>query len=415
MPLGNSPQRCPRRSRSRLRSPILVFDAVTGDIPAGVQVHPWDVLASVEPTLTPYNTWDDSPALWLYTSGTTGTPKAAMHRHRSIRLVAENYGVGILGIGSQDRCLLVAKLFFAYGIGNTCFFPLSAGATTILERERPTPAGIAERIRTTRPTLFFAVPTFYSSMLAFDLAPDTFSSVRLGISAGEPLPATLYQRICQRFGVEILDGIGSTESLHIFLSNRPGNVVPGSSGVPVPGYEVQLRNDDGVVIDSPEQPGTPYLRGSSIASGYWYRAETTRQVFQGDWIETGDAYVQNRDGSYSCLGRRGDMLKAGGIWVSPAEVEERLLKHPDVAEAAMVAALDAAGLEKPVACVVARDGRSVDAEQLIDWCRQELAAFKRPRAVVVAHQFPKTPAGKVRRNPLRELVANVLKDGSVSA
>ncbi len=326
-----------------------MFDAVTGDIPAGVQVHPWDVLASVEPTLTPYNAWDDSPALWLYTSGTTGTPKAAMHRHRSIRLVAENYGVGILGIGPQDRCLLVAKLFFAYGIGNTCFFPLSAGATTILERERPTPAGIAERIRTTRPTLFFAVPTFYSSMLAFDLAPDTFSSVRLGISAGEPLPATLYQRICQRFGVEILDGIGSTESLHIFLSNRPGNVVPGSSGVPVPGYEVQLRNDDGVVIDSPEQPGTPYLRGSSIASGYWYRAETTRQVFQGDWIETGDAYVQNRDGSYSCLGRRGDMLKAGGIWVSPAEVKERLLKHPDVAEAAMVAALDAAGLEKPVA------------------------------------------------------------------
>lgn len=390
----------------------VVFDGATDDIPDRVEVHPWDVLASGEPTATPYNTWDDSPALWLYTSGTTGTPKAAMHRHRSIRLVAENYGVGVLGIRPQDRCLSVAKLFFAYGIGNTCFFPLSAGATTILGRERPTPAAVAERIRITRPTLFFAVPTFYSSMLAFDLDRDTFSSVRLGISAGEPLPATLYHELRQRFGIEVLDGIGSTEALHIFLSNRPGNVVPGSSGVPVPGYEVQLRNDDGVVIDAPEQPGTLYLRGSSIASGYWCHAETTRQVFQGDWLETGDAYVQNRDGSYSCLGRRGDMLKAGGIWVSPVEVEERLLKHPNVVEAAVVGAPDAAGLEKPVACVVARDGRSVYAEELIDWCRQELAAFKRPRAVVVVHQIPKTPTGKVRRNLLREQVANVLKDGA---
>lgn len=393
----------------------VVFDGVTPDTPVGVAVHLWDVLANAEPIPTPYQTWEDSPALWLYTSGTTGTPKAAMHRHRSVRLVGENYGVEILGIRPEDRCLPVAKLFFAYGIGNTCFFPLSVGATTILERERPTPATIAERIRTTQPTLFFAVPTFYSSMLATKLPADTFSSVRLGISAGEALPAELYERIRHRFDVEVLDGIGSTEALHIFLSNRPGEVVPGSSGVPVPGYEVQLRDDDGVVIDSPGQPGTLYIRGSSIASGYWCRAETTSQVFQGDWLRTGDAYVQNRDGSYSCLGRSGDMLKAGGIWVSPAEVEERLLAHPSVAEAAVVAAPDAAGLEKPVACVVARDGHYVDTDELIAWCREELAAFKRPRAVVVVHEFPRTPTGKVRRNLLREHVADVLRHGAVSA
>lgn len=393
----------------------VVFDAVTDDRPSGVAAHPWDVLASGEPIAAPYDTWDDAPALWLYTSGTTGTPKAAMHRHRSIRAVAENYGAGILGIRAEDRCLSVAKLFFAYGIGNTCFFPLSAGATTILERERPTPLGIAERIRTARPTLFFAVPTFYSSMLAAGLPADTFSGVRLGISAGEALPAALYERIRHRFGVEVLDGIGSTEALHIFVSNRPGRVVPGSTGVPVPGYEVQLRDDEGVVIDSPERPGALYLRGASIATGYWCRAETTRQVFQGDWLRTGDAYVRNGDGSYRCLGRTDDMLKAGGIWVSPVEVEERLLKHPSVAAAVVVGAPDASGLEKPVACIVARDGQPLDPQQLIDWCREELAAFKRPRAVVVVPEFPKTPTGKIRRNLLREYVVNVLSPGAVSA
>ncbi|MBP1823245.1 benzoate-CoA ligase family protein [Mycobacterium sp. OAE908] len=393
----------------------VVFDAAPPvDLPAGVAVHEWDVLTSAEPITTAYGTWGDSPALWLYTSGTTGTPKAAMHRHYNIRSVAENYGAGVLAIRPQDRCLSVAKLFFAYGIGNSCFLPLSVGATTILRRERPTPAGIADCIRTTRPTLFFAVPTFYSSMLASDLPDDTFSGVRLGISAGEALPAVLYQSMRARFGIDVLDGIGSTEALHIFLSNRPGQVTPGSSGVPVPGYDVQLRDDEGVVIESPEQPGILYLKGASIATGYWCRADTTRQVFQGDWLRTGDAYVRNRDGSYSCLGRSGDMLKAGGIWVSPAEVEERLLRHPDVAEAAVVGALDPAGLEKPVACVVAQRDGAIDADALIAWCREELAAFKRPRAVVLMQELPKTATGKIRRNILREQVANVFDDAQIS-
>lgn len=393
----------------------VVFDRESAiEMPAGVAVHGWDALTAVEPMTTPCGTHGDSPGLWLYTSGTTGTPKAAMHRHGSIRSVAENYGVGVLGIRSSDRCLSVAKLFFAYGIGNACFFPLSAGATTILQRERPTPVGVAERIRTARPTLFFAVPTFYSSMLTAEVSADTFSGVRLGISAGEALPAVLYERLRHRFGVEILDGIGSTEALHIFLSNRPGRVVPGSSGVPVPGYEVQLRDDDGRVIDSPERPGTLYLRGPSIASGYWRCAEATRQAFQGDWLRTGDAYVQNHDGSYTYLGRSGDMLKAGGIWVSPAEVEERLLMHPAVAEAVVVAVPDESELQKPVACVVAQRGQAVQARELIDWCRAELAAFKRPRAVVVMDELPKTPTGKIRRNTLRERVFDVLKGRAVT-
>jgi acyl-coenzyme A synthetase/AMP-(fatty) acid ligase len=196
--------------------------------------------------------------------------------------------------------------------------------------------------------------------------------------------------------------------LHIFLSNRPGAVHPGSSGVAVPGYDVELRDEQGAVITEAGQPGDLYLRGSSVASGYWCRAETTRQVFQGEWLRTGDTYMRNEDGTYSCLGRSNDMLKAGGIWVSPAEVEERLLEHPSVAEVAVVAAPDADGLDKPVACVVPVAGAAVDADELIAWCREGLAAFKRPRAVVVVEELPKTATGKIRRNVLREHVYGTL-------
>lgn len=391
----------------------VIFDTQPGaEIIPGLRVHCWDSITSADPVCTPYASWDDSPALWLYTSGTTGKPKAAMHCHRSIRIVAESYGTGVLGLAEDDRCFSVTKLFFAYGLGNSCFFPLSAGATTILERARPTPAVIASRVQTHKPTLFFGVPTFYSSLLASDVTDDAFTGVRQGVSAGEALPRALFERIRDRFGVEVLDGIGSTEALHIFISNRPHRVRPGSSGVPVPGYEVQLRTGNGEVIGDAETPGTLFLKGPSIASGYWCRAETTRQVFQGDWLCTGDAYQRNRDGTYTCLGRSGDMLKAGGIWVTPAEIEERLLQHRDIAEAAVVAAPDDAGLEKPVACVVPRPGQAVDPEALIRWCREGLAAFKRPRAVVTMQDLPKTATGKIRRNVLRELVAHVLVDAA---
>ncbi|MET9906102.1 benzoate-CoA ligase family protein [Streptomyces sp. NPDC006476] len=353
----------------------------------------------------PYPTWHDSPALWLYTSGTTGAPKAAMHRHDDIRLVAQNYGQRVLGIGPEDRCLSVAKLFFAYGLGNSMFFPLSAGATAVLEPARPSPALFAKRAAADRATVLFGVPGFLGALLASpDIPDDAFATVRVGVSAGEALPARIYQGVRERFGVEVLDGIGSTEMLHIFISNRPGRVRPGSSGEPVPGYAVELRDGAGQVVDGTGVPGELYVRGESAAVGYWCRAKTSRQVFLGDWVRTGDTYVRNTDGTYTCLGRTNDLLKAGGIWVSPAEVEERLLAHPDVAEVAVVGARDADGLDLPVACVVPRAGCEVDAEALVAWCREGLAAFKRPRAVVALPELPRTPTGKIRRNVLREMI-----------
>src|SRR5436190_10835016 len=386
-----------------------VLDGATGLTPRrDVAVHQWHELTALGGASAGYDTWPDSPALWLYTSGTTGKPKGAMHRHVSVRDVAECYGTGVLGMVPEDRCLSVPKLFFAYGLGNSCFFPLAAGATAVLHPARPTPAGIAELVRESAPTLFFAVPTFYSALLAGDLPADTFSSVRQGISAGEPLPPVLYHRFLERFGIEVLDGIGSTEALHIYVSNRAGAVHPGSSGTPVPGYQVEIRDERGEVVDASGTAGELYLRGPSIATGYWCRTETTRKMFLGEWLRTGDSYVRNEDGTYSCLGRYNDMLKAGGIWVSPAEVEQRLLEHPQIAEAAVVAAPDEFGLDKPVACVVPLVGSTVDSEALIQWCRDGLAAFKRPRAVVAMDELPKTATGKIRRNVLRDLVRTEL-------
>ena len=359
-----------------------------------------------------YPSWADSPALWLYTSGTTGSPKAAMHRHGSIRYVCETYGRQVLGIRPEDRCFSVAKLFFAYGIGNSLFFPFSVGAAAVLEPGRPTPELVAEVVRRHRPTLFFGVPTFYSALLASSIPDETFAGVRQGASAGEPLPATLFTRMRDRFGFEVLDGIGSTEALHIFLSNVPGAVRPGSSGTPVPGYAVQLRDElDGSVISAADRPGALYVSGESLASGYWCRAETTKRAFQGEWLRTGDTYQRNADGSYSYLGRSDDMIKAGGIWVSPTEVEARLLEHPDVVEVAVVGVPDEAGLDKPVAAVVVRPGASVGEDELVEFCRAGLAAFKRPRRVLLVEALPKTATGKLRRY----LVRGSLTGGQVLA
>lgn len=394
-------------------APEVAHVVLDGDADLGVPARTWASLRATGDDTPAYDTWPDSPALWLYTSGTTGKPKGAMHRHASIRDVAETYGSGVLGIAPGDRCLSVPKLFFAYGLGNSCFFPLAFGATAILERARPTPAMIAERVRADAPTLFFAVPTFYAALLQSDIPNDTFSSVRQGISAGEPLPAIVYQRFLDRFGVELLDGIGSTEALHIFISNRSGFVHPGSSGTPVPGYDIEIRDEQGTVVTAPGTPGELYLRGPSIAIGYWCRTETTRRTFLGEWLRTGDTYVRNDDSTYTCLGRYNDMLKAGGIWVSPAEVEQRLLEHPTVAEAAVVAAPDEFGLDKPVACVVPAAGSTVDPDALIQWCRDSLAAFKRPRAIIPMDDLPKTATGKIRRNILRDQVRDELAPTTV--
>ncbi|MGI5200086.1 benzoate-CoA ligase family protein [Spirillospora sp. CA-108201] len=395
--------------------------AVEGDLaeggavlraPAGVRVEAFETLvgegrARGGAPAEPYATSGDSSALWLYTSGTTGRPKGAMHRHANIRHVVESYGRQVLGIRPDDRCYSVAKLFFAYGIGNSLFFPLAAGATAVLDPDRPTPASVAARLAEYRPTLFFAVPTFFAAILNAGVPAEAFASVRLAVSAGEPLPAELCRRFTERYGVEIIDGIGSTECLHIFLSNRPGRVRPGTTGTAVPGYELRVVDAAGADV-RPGTPGSLLVKGESIATGYWCRTAATRQVFQGEWLRTGDTYVVDEDGYYTCLGRTGDMLKAGGIWVSPAEVEGRLLEHPAVAMAAVVGLPDADGLDKPVACVVLKEGAAAEPDELIAFCRSGLAAFKRPREVLVVDGLPTTPTGKLRRFAVRELASALL-------
>ena len=376
--------------------------------PGGVPWHDLDaLLAAAAPDAAVYPTTADSPAFWLYTSGTTGTPKGAMHRHGAIPVVCETYGAQVLGITPGDRCLSAAKAFFAYGLGNSVLFPLSAGAAAVLEPAPSRPDLIAERARGYGATLFFAGPTFFANMLRGDLPADALTGVRLAASAGEALPASLYQRWTTRFGVDIIDGIGMTEMLHIFLSNRPGQVRPGTTGVAVPGYDLKIVDEAGLVV--PEgTPGTLLVRGASTATGYWSRYDASRQVFGGEWLRTGDTYVQDADGYYACLGRTSDMLKASGIWVSPAEVEARLLAHPAVAQAIVVAAPDAEGLEKPVAYVILEPGRPVTDAELIEFCRAGLPSFKRPRKIVFVGAYPTTATGKIRRIELRQMATTVL-------
>ena len=390
---------------------VVVTGEDTSGYGPGVSVVTWaEMLDDGDPLLgAPYPTWDESQALWLYTSGTTGKPKAAMHRHADIRTVAETYATQVLGIRPDDICLSVAKLFFAYGIGNSMFFPLSVGASAVLEPSRPSPALIGELAARHSATLFFGTPSFYGPLLASDVPPARFASVRRGASAGEALPARMVRGMSQRFGVEVLDGIGSTEALHIYLSNRPGEVVPGTSGVPVPGYDVEIRDLEGHLVADGET-GTLYVRGDSICTGYWCRTETNRRVFEGEWLRTGDTYLRNPDGTYTCLGRTDDVLKVGGIWVTPSEVEERLSAHPSVGEVVVVGIPDADGLDVTVACVVPREGHEVDADALVAWCREGLASFKRPRHVLAIDEVPRTATGKVQRFLIRELAASRLRE-----
>ncbi|GAA4603326.1 benzoate-CoA ligase family protein [Actinoallomurus liliacearum] len=376
-------------------------------ITAPVPVHALADLVGAEPDGERPATTADSPAFWLYTSGTTGTPKAAMHRHASVRVVCETYGAQVLGIRPGDRCLSAAKAFFAYGLSNSLLFPLWAGAAAILEPTPSRPDLLAERARMFGATLFFAGPTFFANMLRAELPRAALGGVRLSASAGEPLPAALYHRWTEHFGVDILDGIGMTEMLHIFLSNTEGAVRPGTTGRAVPGYDLRILDEEGREV-APGTPGTLYVRGESTATGYWSRYAASRQVFQGEWLCTGDTYVRDADGYYVCQGRTGDMLKASGMWVSPAEVETRLLAHPAVAQAVVVAGIDTDGLEKPVAYVVTGTGVEATEADLVEFCRAGLPSFKRPRRVLFVDALPTTPTGKVRRVELRAHATGVL-------
>ncbi len=373
----------------------------------------FDDLAGAAPDDFIYDTSPDSPAFWLYTSGTTGTPKGAMHRHGSVQVVCETYGQRVLGIRPGDRCLSAAKAFFAYGLGNSVLFPLSAGAASVLLPQPSRPDLIAEAAAKYGATLFFGGPTFFANMLRGGMPADALSGVRLAASAGEALPAALYARWTGHFGIDIIDGIGMTEMLHIFLSNAPGAVRPGTTGVAVPGYDLKLVDEEtGQEIAEHDRAGTLFVRGASAATGYWARYDASRLVFQGEWLRTGDTYVRDADGYYSCLGRTGDMLRASGMWVSPMEVEGRLLAHPAVAQAVVVAALDTDTLEKPVAYVVRTPGATVTEAELIEYCREGLPSYKRPRAVIFTDAFPTTATGKVRRVELRAMAAGVLGPGN---
>lgn len=370
---------------------------------SGAEVHRWqEVMEDNGGWRAPYRTWDESPGFWLYTSGTTGRQRGAIHRHADLRVTAETYAATVLGVNAADRCFSVAKLFFAYGLGNSLTFPFAAGACTVLDPALPSPASILESLRLHEPTLFFAVPTAYAALLAADLPDDAFKSVHHGVSAGEPLPAPLLHRFKERFGVDILDGIGSTEALHIFISNRKNDIRPGSTGTPVDSYELRLLDDGGNVLEG-AATGHLELRGDSIAIGYWCDAASTRYSFRGDWLHTGDVYARSEDGYYTYLARSDDLIKAGGIWVAPAEVESVLLEYPGVLEAAVVGLPDEEGLDKPAAFVVPLPGEQLEVDAVVEFCRSRLAPFKRPRRVILVGELPKTATGKIQRFKLRQL------------
>jgi len=367
----------------------------------GSSVIGWTEFLSRSTDGSVWATWAESPGFWLCTSGSTGQPKLAMHPHGNIPATCETYAARVLGIGPEDRCFSVGPMFHAYGLGNSLTFPFSVGASAVLEPTRPpTPQLVAGILMKHRPTLFFNIPTFYAALGASELDAGTFESVRLCVSAAEPLPAETFERFRERFGVTILDGVGSTELLHIYLSNTPSNVSAGCSGTPVPGYDVRIVNESGD-DQAVGEPGQLLVRGPSMATGYWCRSDTTCATFNGPWMKTGDLYACDATGVYTYLGRVDDMLRVGGEWVSPAEVEATLVEHGDVLEAAVVGQRDDDGITRPVAYVVPSGPGGIDTGKLTDLCRQRLAGYKRPRRYHVVDALPRTVTGKIQRFKLR--------------
>jgi benzoate-CoA ligase family protein len=352
--------------------------------------------------LPPANTHRDDPAFWLYSSGSTGRPKGVVHLQHDIPYTCQTYGASVLGIREDDVCLSTTKQFHAYGLGNSLSFPYWVGATAVLLRGRPAPDRIYEAIERFRPTLFFSVPTLYNAMLA---APEAerrdLSSVRLCVSAAESLPAEIWRRWHDAYGLVILDGIGATEMLHIFCSNAPGDLRPGSSGKPVPGYELKLLDEELKATPAGET-GNLYVRGDSALACYWRQHEKTKQTVIGDWVYTSDRYRQDADGYWWYQGRVDDMIKVGGLWVSPVEIEQTLGEHPAVYECAVVQVV-VDGLTRIKAVVVSGEA---DPERLTpelqEWCKQRLQRYQYPHLVEYAKELPKTTTGKIQRYKLRE-------------
>jgi acyl-coenzyme A synthetase/AMP-(fatty) acid ligase len=442
----------PAADRRSLRHIIVAGAAAPHSVAFGAFESQGSAELEAEPTSR------DAPAFWLYSSGSTGAPKGCVHLQHDMVVCAELFGKGVLGIGPADRTFSVAKLFFAYGLGNALYFPFAVGATTILWPGAPTPANVYAVIERHKPTLFYSVPTGYGMLLAHqrpgadtsvgpysetdvradtsvgpytetDVRADTsvgpynetdvgadlrvrpdfdLSSIRLAVSAGESLPAALYDRFKQRFGVDILDGIGSTETLHMFISNRPDAIRPGSSGLLVAGYDARLLTDEGDGVP-PGEIGNLWIRGDSVCTGYWNQHEKTKSTIEGHWIRTGDKYSQDEDGFYWYAGRSDDMLKVGGLWVSPIEVESALIANEAVLECGVVGREDHDGLIKPMAFVVLREPAAASADlaaTLQQFVRERLAEYKRPRWVEFVAELPKTATGKIQRFRLRQLGNN---------
>ena len=352
----------------------------------------------------PVPTSADEVAFWLYSSGSTGMPKGVRHVHASPMETAKLYAQGVLGIRPDDVVFSAAKLFFAYGLGNAMSFPLSVGATAVLLPERPTPQAVFAVLKREQPTIFYGVPTLYAAMLADPNCTPEHSSTRLRmcVSAGEGLPEHLGLEWKKRFGVDIYDGVGSTEMLHIFLGNYPGKLRYGTSGVPVPGYEARLIDEHGREVPDGEI-GELSVRGTTAADGYWNQREKSRRTFEGEWTRTGDKYVREPDGFYRICGRTDDMFKVSGQWVSPFEVESALITHPRVLECAIVPKEDSDGLLKPKAFIVLKgDGTTPAAEELQEHVKRQVGPWKYPRWIEFVDGLPKTATGKIQRFKLRD-------------
>ena len=386
--------------------PRLRHVLVTGGDAASGTLSFEQVLASADDELSPADTTPDDACFWLYSSGTTGFPKGAVHLQHDMVYCCDTYGASVLRTTDDDRHFTVSPLFHAYGLGNGVFFPLRVGASTVYKPERPTPELVYSLITQEKPTILFTAPTFYAALLAYPSEGFAYdlSSLRMCVSAGEALPKTLFEQWKARFGLEILDGIGATEMLHIFISNYPGKAKGGTSGTPVPGYRAKIVDDDGEELGRGET-GNLWVAGDSCAAYYWNKHEKSKAAFKGDWYVTGDKYHVDADGYFTYEGRSDDMLKVSGQWVSPAEVEAALIEHPAVLECGVVGMKDKDELVKPKAFVLLKNGRQPSeelAEELKSFVKGKITPYKYPRWIEFVPELPKTVTGKIQRYKLRE-------------